>query len=387
MVYRRANRPSWYSEARARGDTWRTLCWRTPDRRLALKMEAMWEELAKEHRAWDVLDPVLGGSMTPGALYDLYVASGRDVDELRRRMRDTDLEPIVEEFLGVHARKVVADTLAHIRVHLRALMPEGQPFPRSLATTETLTKRLYAYAASPSTIRKVHSDWSGYFRYCTRVKGLFQANPMDTVDRPPKKRPAPAFYDIETVERIVGWQPTEERRVLFALLYGTAMEISVALALTRADVFPATKEIRAAGTKAHTRDRMVRVADWAWPRVWAHVEHMLPTARVFPAEWHRSTCSDWHRQTVGEGVKGTHGDVSSEGLRLSPRLPLKNARHHWAVRAIRAGTPIKLVQAQLGHATATLTLDTYGLFQPQGEDRAHWEREATKRDAQLREAQ
>jgi hypothetical protein len=38
---------------------------------------------------------------------------------------------------------------------------------------------------------------------------------------------------------------------VFALQYGTAIEVSVALALTRADVWEASKEIRAAGTKAH----------------------------------------------------------------------------------------------------------------------------------------
>jgi site-specific recombinase XerD len=51
------------------------------------------------------------------------------------------------------------------------------------------------------------------------------------------------------------------RRALFALLHGTGAEVSVALRLTRADVDPAVKEIRAAGTKTHTRDRMARVAD------------------------------------------------------------------------------------------------------------------------------
>jgi len=69
--------------------------------------------------------------------------------------------------------------------------------------------------------------------------------------------------------------------------------------------------------------------------------------------------SDWHRETVKE-------------LRL-PVYPLKNARHHWAVLRLRAGVPIHVVQNQLGHSTAKLTLDTYGRWLPRSEDRARAE--------------
>lgn len=53
-----------------------------------------------------------------------------------------------------------------------------------------------------------------------------------------------------------------------------------------------------------------------------------------------------------------------------PAYPLKNARHHWAVRMLRGGAPVRVVQAQLGHSTATLTLDTYGRWMPASDDRA-----------------
>jgi integrase len=56
---------------------------------------------------------------------------------------------------------------------------------------------------------------------------------------------------------------------------------------------------------------------------------------------------------------------------------MKNARHHWAVRMLRSGAPVAVVQRQLGHATAKLTLDTYGQFLPLGADRDRWEQVAT----------
>ena len=53
--------------------------------------------------------------------------------------------------------------------------------------------------------------------------------------------------------------------MLLTVLYGTGIEVSVALRLTRADVWDTSQEINAAGTKTHTRHRVASVADWAWP--------------------------------------------------------------------------------------------------------------------------
>ena len=66
-----------------------------------------------------------------------------------------------------------------------------------------------------------------------------------------------------------------------------------------------------------------------------------------------------------------------EGLKL-PVYPLKNARHHWAVRMVRGGAPVRVVQAQLGLSTAKLTLDTYGRWLPGSEDRARAEAQVTR---------
>lgn len=373
MPYRRAGRPTWSFQARTRTG-WRQLSTRTPDRKLAEKIEAMWEVLAQDHRAWDVLEPVLQGLLAIGALYDAWRDAGRNVEALRRLLNDVDLEPLVAPFLAVHKAKVKPDSLEHIRFHLRTLLPEGAVFPRSAATVATLTAKLYAYGvtaeqeegASPGTLRKVHSDWSVFFAYCTDVRGLFERNPMEKVARPPATKPVIRFYELDTVERIVTWQPTEERRALFALLYGTAMEISAALLLTRADLDAPRKEIRAAGTKTSTRDRTSRIADWAWHYVWSYAATILPGAKLFPGVPSRYTASDWHARAVG-----------AKGLALPVAYPMKNARHHWAVRMLRSGAPVAVVQRQLGHATAKLTLDTYGQFLPLGADRDRWEQAAT----------
>jgi integrase len=73
---------------------------------------------------------------------------------------------------------------------------------------------------------------------------MYPANPMAKVTRPAAQGSPIRFYELDVVERIVGYQPTAERRALFALLYGTGIEVSVALALTRADVWEARRRRR-----------------------------------------------------------------------------------------------------------------------------------------------
>jgi integrase len=284
-------------------------------------------------------------------------------------LADCDLEPLVADWHAIYCRKHPdTDSPAHALVHMRALIPAGQGRNVSTVTTAWLTERLYAYPAAAATLVKVHASWSVFFDYCTRVKGLFAVNPMAAVEKPDVRRGPIQFYDLDTVKRIVDAQPDPARRALVALLYGTATEMSVALRLTRADVDPATNEIRAAGTKTHTRDRMARVADWAWPIFWSYAKDHLPTARLWRATLIRFTVSDWHRETV-------------KALKL-PAYPLKNARHHWAVRMLRNGAPIHVVQAQLGHSSAELTLDTYGVFIPGADDRARAEAQVTRAEAE-----
>ena len=48
---------------------------------------------------------------------------------------------------------------------------------------------------------------------------------------------------------------------------------------------------------------------------------------------------------------------------------------------LRHGAPIHVIQAQLGHSSAKLTLDTYGAFIPRAEDRARVEAQVMQAEA------
>jgi integrase len=403
-VYQRDGRPTWYFQGRIRNGR-KQLSSCTGEKKLATKIGSMWSDLA-DARAWELLDPVLAGQKKMGELWDLYVKCNRNITEMKRQLHDIDLEPLVDEFLRFHAetQNLLDDTIAKTRTHLRWLIPadvkaadgtvEHRALLRSLVTEEWLEGKLLDYKGGAGTKRRVHSDWSVFFHYCFRKKKLFPCNLMDLVDRAPAPKMPPRFYRLPVVQQIVNWQPDARRKALFALSYGAAIEISVILGdpkrkkngtpcptrgLTRGDLDVKNHEIRAAGTKTHTRDRIAKIAEWAWPIVWAHARTVIgDDTLLFPETWSRYTASDWHADTVGtKGIYSTNGEQIKAGLGLTERLPLHCARHHWAVYMLSAGAPVAIVQEQLGHGTAKLTLDTYGKFCGKQYDRAVWEKKAT----------
>lgn len=390
MVYRRDGRRAYTFQARTRTG-FEQMGAGTEDKALATKIEHMWnDDLAGKERAWDVLEKVrpLRKKLEPGTvtvvqLYDLWIESKRNIAALRRRLADVDLEPLVAQWNTWLKSQKGADWAAHALVHVRRILPDGVPLYASSVTDTWLTTELAKIPLKRNTVRKIHSSWSSFFGYCTTVEKAFDVNPMSRVVRGEREKRPPVFYNQEAAERIVAWQPTEKRRAFFALVYGTGADVTPATLLEKDAINPVTHEVRVAGTKSGARDRIVRMADWAWPAFWSYASTVLH-GRIFDG-FDRWMMSDWHRQTVGVGVKDTHGIVTHAGLELSRRLPLRMARHHFAVRLLQAGAPVRVAAEQLGSDEKTV-LDYYGPWITDAGDRAKWEKVATKQEAQRRKA-
>ena len=202
----------------------------------------------------------------------------------------------------------------------------------------------------------------------TRRDGrVVPVNPMRSITPPPASPARVEWRDVPELTRIADGQP-EPYRTLSALLAGTGIEVSVAVQLKRRDVDSARREIRAAGTKTHARDRIARVAQWAWPYVERHIAALHPDTPLFPPGVDRWAA----RETRVDACKAL-------GI---ANYRQQDHRHSWAVRALRAGTPVELVSRQLGHANAVLVLKVYGRFRPTHEDRDKWERNAAMQDEQ-----
>ncbi len=236
MVFKRTGASTYAFQARLPNGRYKQLQTGAPfgsqGKALGQRVEAMWTSLALEHRAWDLLEPVLRASRGEraarlGRLYDLWVETRYNPGEMRRRLDDRNIEPLVREWAAWYEGQVRPDSAAHALAHVRHLLPAGSPRLVSDVTTDWLTGVLTTYTGKRNTRRKVHSSWSGFFAYLTGVRRLFLANPMNTVPRPSEEASPIRFYEPDTVERIVGWQPTAARRAAFALAYGGAIEASV----------------------------------------------------------------------------------------------------------------------------------------------------------------
>jgi integrase len=154
-------------------------------------------------------------------------------------------------------------------------------------------------------------------------------------------------------------------RALFALLAGTGIEVSVGLALRARDIDTPRREIRAAGTKTHARDRIVRVAEWAWPYVDKHCALLPRTRRCCPIA------------TAGAPRTTTRPRVPRSASRIAGSTT-NGTRMRCAPHA-QARRPI-LSLRQLGHANAVLVLKIYGRFMPSQQERDKWERIAASQD-------
>ena len=175
---------------------------------------------------------------------------------------------------------------------------------------------------SGATKRKYLAAVQSFATYLVKV-GVLTSNPVRDVQAPPPSKPRVVEIPLADVLRIVENAPSPYP-ALFALLYGAGVEVSAALACVESDADVQRREVRARGTKNHNRDRIVRVAQWAWPFVEKHLETLTPGERLFRGI-DRWQAGDAHRARLT--------------VLSLPHHRVHDSRHFYAIRAIRAGTP------------------------------------------------
>lgn len=334
----------------------------------ARRLERMVEHLGpRGERAWDVLDLVHSGTLSLAELYDRYDASGKDVAKLRVTLRQADLAPLVEPFLA--AAHCSEDTKAHYRALLTRLIPEGAQFSADEFTTERLQRTIDEMKVTPATKRKAGAAFRAFGNWLVR-RGVIRDNPMRGVTLPKASAPRTLFLETSDAIRLADAQPSPYRE-FSALLAGSGIEVSVALELKVRDVDATHREIRARGTKTHARDRVVRVADWAWAYVKRAMKGKGSEDLLFADIPDRWAARDIHHAAIVTLEKKSA---------VYAGYTMRDQRHTYAVRAMRAGAPADLIARQLGHANPTLVLTVYGRFQPSQDERARWEKAASALD-------
>lgn len=385
--------------------TWRKRTTGTRDALTARAMQAMVHTLdAKRERA--LLDALLTGErLTVAVAFDAWrsVPPTRDprgrvrepsvdarVDAVRALLDVTDLRALVPDFITSLAGKVSDDTAAHYAAAVRATFARllGAEHEQLAADdARVVTPTMCTPAALQEAFDGMNELWAGgtvrkrgagVARFVTfaRSRGVLDYDPMRDVELPPAGKPRVHFLETDDAALLADAQ-AGECRILSALLAGTGCEVSVALDLRRRDVSVTDKLLRAAGTKTHNRDRVARVADWAWPYLAERLSGRLPDARLFAGIRDRWMAGDAHA--------AARDALVAKGRTAFAGYTMRDARHTWAVRAVRSGWPLEAVARQLGHKDGVLVMKVYGRFQPSTEELHRWEQQATQQDETRRQ--
>jgi integrase len=353
------------------------------DPNTARKIELMVGELGpKELRAWDILEAVTSRRVKLATLWDWWVADRRDLAKIRARLGDVDLALSIPAWRRAVLLGAGEDTAAHYEHAVRTLCADATLFRSSLTTArirEWLGTRTKVVgqgkeqkheAVATGTARKYHAALSSFLDYCRSIT-LLDRDLMADVPTPAKGAPRDRHLETAEIIDLADAMP-EPFRTITALMAGTGIEVSVALDLRVADVDTEHQEIRARGTKTRAvgpwRDRMCRVATWAWPYVKAAIAGKRRTARLFKTP-------NLDRWAVADATA-----AACAKLEIRDYTP-RDHRHSWAVRSVKSGMPIALVARQLGHKDGVLALQVYGRHEPRQEERAKWELIAAAQDA------
>jgi integrase len=221
---------------------------------------------------------------------------------------------------------------------------------------------------SASTTRKAVGVLRGVLELAVRDRRI-STNPAIGVTLPRLPISDQRFLDPRELDALSSAMPTERDRVLTLLLGWTGLRFGEAAALRVDSVDTLRRRLRIAAAVTEVRGRTVMgtpkthaARSVALPGFLVPIlgEYLAAVGReglVFPDhEGGPIRVTNWNRRTFTPAA-------TSVGL-VPPTLRVHDLRHTAASLMIASGAGVKVVQQQLGHRTATQTLDTYSHLFP-----------------------
>ncbi|PST48453.1 hypothetical protein COO72_07870 [Bifidobacterium callitrichos] len=241
-------------------------------------------------------------------------------------------------------------------------------YPVSLSAERT------AKPLSPRSVKSiVKVVFAGVLDYAVKSRYLM-SNPARDVEIPKSEYRDLIFLDIHEIEALadaaerVG-RPIDALIIRFQSYVGTRINESFALQVGDLDLDHRKARIRRTwknGAKAQRlgppksgKPRTVAIPKFLIKPLREQIKGQPETAYVFRAirgghindhNWRRKV---WHKAVELAGLNDVQG--------LTPH----SLRHSYAAIAIKAGADVKILQRQMGHASASLTLDVYGFLFPE----------------------
>ena len=227
---------------------------------------------------------------------------------------------------------------------------------------------------SPRTVKSiVRVVFAGVLDYAVKVRYLMD-NPARDVEIPKPEYHDLVFLDIHEIEQLadaaetVG-RPVDALIIRFQSYVGT--RINEAFALQVGDVDLPNRKIRIRrswknsatiqrlGPPKSGKPRTVAIPKFLVKPLREQMKGQPETAYVFRAmKGGHVNDHNWRRKVWRPAVE-------LAGLKDMEGLTPHTLRHSYAAIAIRAGADVKILQRQMGHTSASLTLDVYGFLFPE----------------------
>jgi integrase len=230
--------------------------------------------------------------------------------------------------------------------------------------------RRLAERLEPATVATVYQHTRTVFRAAVADK-LIASSPCQRVTLPRKERTSVVPLDTAVVWRIRDEMPPRWRAMV-VVMAGTGLRPGEVAGLTvdRVDFLRRTVRV--------DRQLLIRPAEFGPPKTAASYRTVpLPQVVVDELAAHLAEFPPGELGLVFTRPGGLRLNRRRLGLVFSQAAQRAGApagtrphdlRHYYASLLIRHGESVKVVQARLGHGSATMTLDTYSHLWPDSED-------------------
>ncbi|WP_169275607.1 tyrosine-type recombinase/integrase [Bifidobacterium moraviense] len=247
----------------------------------------------------------------------------------------------------------------------------------SLATGDYPAELHRGRAAKPLSPRSVKSIvkvvFAGVLEYAVKARYLME-NPARDVEVPRPEYKDLVFLNVPEIEQLarsaeVIGRPVDGLIIRFQSYVGTRINESFALQVGDLDLTNRQIRIRRTWKNSASKQRLgppksgkprtVAIPKFLVKPLREQIKGQPETAYVFrSAKGGHVNDHNWRRRVW-------HKAVELAGLQDVEGLTPHSLRHSYAAIAIKAGADVKILQRQMGHTSASLTLDVYGFLFPE----------------------
>lgn len=280
----------------------------------------------------------------------------------------------------------------------RYLTPELRARKLSALTTADIQHFINDLAAGglgPRTVAMVHGSIRACLSKAVKL-GKLPRNVARDVELPRKRHVERTFFTPDEARRFCEAVRGDRWEAFFLIMVHGGLRPGEALGLKWSDLENNNVRIRRALVRVPGKEPILE--DTKTPRsrrlipLGADAVEALQRHRRAQIEWRLKLGAAYHDQDLvfaneaggfadGQNIRGRHFKPILERAKL-PEIRLYDLRHCCATMLLMLGEHPKVVQERLGHATITLTLDTYSHVVPGMQERASQRLDELLRPAQ-----